>query len=145
MPGLPKSSRNKYSIMVVVDRFSKMTNFVPYSKTFDVTNIVDLYFKKIVRLYDIPKTITSNWDSKFMSPFWRTFWRKLDTIFNLALLVIYKLIGKLNSSIKVWEVFWEVWWRRILEIEMLYYHKLNSLTSILLVKILVAVVKLNKI
>jgi hypothetical protein len=60
MPGLPKSSRNKYSIMVVVDRFSKMTNFVPYSKTFDVTNIVDLYFKKIVRLYDIPKTITSN-------------------------------------------------------------------------------------
>jgi len=46
--------------MVVVDRFSKMTHFVPYSKTFDATNIVDLYFKKIVRLYDIPKTITSN-------------------------------------------------------------------------------------
>jgi hypothetical protein len=60
MLGLPKSSRNKYSVMVVVDRFSKMTHFVPYSKTFDATNIVDLYFKKIVRLYDIPKTITSN-------------------------------------------------------------------------------------
>lgn len=41
----------------MVDRFSKMAYFIPYNKMDDVTRVEDLYFKKIVRLHDILKSI----------------------------------------------------------------------------------------
>ena len=78
MTHLPES-KGFDSIMVVVDRVSKMAHFVPTRDTATAQEVGRLYFDKVVKHHGMQKSIISDRDPKFTSRFWRALWKKLGT------------------------------------------------------------------
>ena len=75
--GFPKTVKGYDSIFVFVDIFCKMAHFIPCKKTSDVEHVAKIFFKEIVRLHGLPRSIIFDKDSKFVGYFWKNLWKKM--------------------------------------------------------------------
>jgi hypothetical protein len=82
--GLPRTSRGKDAIWVVVHQITKSTHFIPMKTTNSTEELVPLYMKEVLRLHGVPKSIVSGRDSKFVSKFWQSLHNALGTKLSLS-------------------------------------------------------------
>ncbi|RDY09890.1 hypothetical protein CR513_05681, partial [Mucuna pruriens] len=73
------SNGGREFIFIVVDKFSKVAHFIHCLKVDDACHVANLFFKVVVRLHGIPRSIVSDRNFKFLGHFWRILWSKLDT------------------------------------------------------------------
>ena len=52
--GLPQTQKGNDSIWVIIDRLTKVADFVPVKTTFGGATLAQIYLKEIVRLHGIP-------------------------------------------------------------------------------------------
>jgi hypothetical protein len=88
--GLPKTIKQHDAIMVVVDKLSKATHFIPIKSTFKAIDVANIFIKEIFRLHGLPKTIISDRDAKFTSSFWKTCLQAWEHNWHLAWPTILK-------------------------------------------------------
>jgi hypothetical protein len=81
---LPKS--DKYdSILVIVDRFSKMIHLIPTTTSLSSTGLAEIYKKEVWRIHGIPRRIISDRGPQFASKFMKELCNALGIERNLSM------------------------------------------------------------
>jgi hypothetical protein len=68
--GLPRTRDGYDSIWVIVDRLTKVANFIPVKTSYTWARLAEFYISQIVCLHGVPKKIVSDRGTQFMSRFW---------------------------------------------------------------------------
>jgi hypothetical protein len=70
---VPLMSESFNSILVIVDKMTKIAHSIPFIDTYDVTNVVHMFKSECIHLHGLPKNIILDRDSWFTSKFWTSF------------------------------------------------------------------------
>lgn len=72
------------SVLVVVDRFTKMSHFFAVNKSINAASLARLILDNIVKLHGFPDSIISDRGPQFISQFWKEFWNLVGCRINLS-------------------------------------------------------------
>ena len=71
---LPKTVRGNDMIMVIIDKFTRYTYYIPMKSTATAQEVFGLVERYVLAERDIPEFIISDRDTKFTSHFWQSLW-----------------------------------------------------------------------
>ena len=77
------------SILVIVNRLTKYTHFIPYKETYTAEQLARVVIDRLIRYYGIPSSFVTDRDKLFTSNYWKTLVasigirHKLSTSFHL--------------------------------------------------------------
>ncbi|CAI7889354.1 unnamed protein product [Closterium sp. NIES-54] len=81
---IPRTPTGFDSILVVIDKLSKMAHFIPTTGTVTAAETAKLFFTQVVRLHGLPSAIISDRDTQFLSNFWTALFQLLGTQIRLS-------------------------------------------------------------
>lgn len=70
--GLPCTKAGYDSVLVVIDRLSKLVHLIPTTTNVTATEVARLFVQHVIRLHGVPRSIVSDRDHNFTSNFWKT-------------------------------------------------------------------------
>jgi len=83
--GLPASGKEKYTaVMIVVCHLTKMAHFIPCTDEITAELSAELFVHHVYRLHGVPRVLVSDRDPRFISDFWQSLWRRLNTKLNTS-------------------------------------------------------------
>ena len=76
---LPASGYAENSIMIVIDRATKMVHLIPCRKTMTACEAAQLYWRHMVKLHGVPRAIHTDRGAQFVGRLWCEIWKLLGT------------------------------------------------------------------
>jgi hypothetical protein len=81
--GLPLS-RGRNCVMVIVDKFSKFSHFIPLKHQFTAASVAQVFMQEVYRLHGLPLAIVSDRNRIFTSQFWKTLFQLAGVSLNMS-------------------------------------------------------------
>jgi hypothetical protein len=81
---LPRTSRGHDTIVVMVDKFTKLAHFAPTVITVTAPQLAEIVLSRIVLQHGVPKAIISDRDPRFTGHMWKALWKMLSTELNMS-------------------------------------------------------------
>ena len=81
---LPSTSRGHNTIVVMVDKFTKLAHFAPTVITVTAAQLAEIVLSRIVLQHGVPKAIISDRDPRFTGHMWKALWKMLGTELNMS-------------------------------------------------------------
>jgi hypothetical protein len=78
----PRMTKKHDSVMVVVDKLTKSSHFIPVKSMHKATDTDEIYMHEVSKLHGVPKTIVSDRDSNFTSNVWKGIFKGFGTNLN---------------------------------------------------------------
>ena len=100
--GLPRTKAGYDSIWVVVDRLTKVAQFIPMKTTYTSAKLAKIYTTRTVCLHGVPRTIVSDRGTQFTSEFWNQLHRLWVLGWSSVQPFIRRQMVRPRESIRFW-------------------------------------------
>ena len=106
--GLPKDCQGNTSIVVFVDRLSKMAHLEALPNSYDGKGAFTLFIDRVFRQQRLPLEIISNRDPRFTGKFWTSIFKVLGTRWTCPQRIIRRPMVRLSELIASLATFFAV-------------------------------------